>query len=211
MGRREPSACKRAGCSACGNWPKDQLHKGARAHLDKSPRERRYFDGVLKECGCGGTCKNFLQMYLAYARYHRAVTDNDPRVAPTARILVVENAWRTYGLGHMAPTAAQWLTFGMVSGRVIYFANEAEWNWLDYFEAYLGEAKATHGAVKNTRWIERRHLYTIRSVVRKNTPRGALTQWKLARVAGDLDEWDIHHPAVGLHSVFTVFSVNTTE
>ena len=41
-------------------------------------------------------------MYLAYARYHRAVTDNDPRVAPTARILVVENAWRTYGLGHMA-------------------------------------------------------------------------------------------------------------
>jgi hypothetical protein len=139
--------------------PKDQLKpSGARAHLDRSPRERRYFDGVLKDCGCGAGsdgkklgCANFLQMYLAYARYHRAVTDNDPRVAPTARILVVENAWRTYGLGHMVPTAAQWLTYGMVSGRVIYFANEAEWNWLDYFEAYLGDGAA--GGL-DMRWTE---------------------------------------------------------
>ena len=92
-----------------------------------------------------------MQMYMAYARYHRAVTDNDPRVASTARILVVENAWRTYGLGHMVPTAAQWLIFGMVSGRVVYFANEAEWNWLDYFEGYLGDGA---GGGLDMRWTD---------------------------------------------------------
>ena len=31
----------------------------------------------------------------------------------------------------------------MVSGRVIYFANHAaEWNWLDYFEGYMGDGAA---------------------------------------------------------------------
>ena len=151
---REVSACKRAGCGACGNWPRDNLGAGSsRAALDRSPRERRYFDGVLAECGCSPNdnfgCKNFIQHYLAYARYHRAVTDNDPRVSSTARVLVVENAWRTYGVGHMAPTAARWLIFGMVSGRVVYFANEAEWDWQDYFEAYLGDGI---GGGLDTRW-----------------------------------------------------------
>ena len=49
------------------------------------------------------------------------------------------------------PTAAQWLIFGMVSGRVIYFANEAEWNWLDYFEAYLGDGA---GGGLDMKWTE---------------------------------------------------------
>ena len=39
----------------------------------------------------------------------------------------------------------------MVSGRVIYFANEAEWNWLDYFEAYLGDGA---GGGLDMKWTE---------------------------------------------------------
>ena len=132
--------------------------------LDSSPRERRYFDGTLRACGCDASaskCHNFMRRYLTYAEYHRRVTVGDPTVSPGARILVVQNAWRTYGFGHMAPAAAGWILWGMASGRVVYFDNDnSEWNWLDYFRAYLpgGDESSGPGLAEglDTRWTPER-------------------------------------------------------
>ena len=124
--------------------------------LDSSPRERRYFDGTLRACGCDASaskCHNFMRRYLTYAEYHRRVTVGDPTVSPGARILVVQNAWRTYGFGHMAPAAAGWILWGMASGRVIYFDNDnSEWNWLDYFRAYLPGGDESSGPGSQRDW-----------------------------------------------------------
>ena len=143
-GSGRPPAHVAAGCAA-GDWPANyqKLTRASQTHaaLDASPRERRYFDRALASCGCDAAvsqCPDFAARYLEYARYHRRVTDGDPTVSPGARILVVQNAWRTYGFGHMAPAAAGWILWGMASGFVVYFDNDSsEWNWLDYFRAYL--------------------------------------------------------------------------
>ena len=163
-GSGRPPAHVAAGCAA-GDWPANYQKltrelPEAHAALDASPRERRYFDRALASCGCDvavSQCPDFARRYLEYARYHRRVTDGDPTVSPGARILVVQNAWRTYGFGHMAPAAAGWILWGMASGFVIYFDNESsEWNWLDYFRAYLppGDHSTVDGL--DVRWTKAR-------------------------------------------------------
>ena len=162
-GSGRPHAHVAAGCAA-GDWPANyqKLTRASPAHaaLDASPRERRYFDRALASCGCDAAvsqCPDFARRYLEYARYHRRVTDGDPTVSPGARILVVQNAWRTYGFGHMAPAAAGWILWGMSSGFVVYFDNESsEWNWLDYFRAYLPPGDDSELDGLDVRWTKAR-------------------------------------------------------
>ena len=97
------TACARAGCSACGNW-QPELTEGHAQALKTSTREQEHYDAFLKSCGCSASaaCKDFIPLFLAYARYHKAVTRGDAGVMNTARILVIQSAWRMLGMGHMA-------------------------------------------------------------------------------------------------------------
>ena len=134
-----------------------------RMPTDGSSREDLLYNNFLKYCGCNEagddevTCHGFISHYLAFGKKHRAFVEEAHRAhakspgdgasyegstnkPPQMKVLVIRSNWHALGLGHMAPTAALWLQFALVSDRLLFFdSRESKFDWTDYFEAWFGE------------------------------------------------------------------------
>ena len=139
---------------------------GPYALLHRSPRETDFMNMILLKCGCSHDnnnnnnnnsnkqrdkhkrfneddsafvgCRDFLPAWFAYMKRHLEVQKKERYHRHP--IIIVRNDWKNLGFGHMANVAAKWLLFGLTSGRVVFFDNaKSGWDFMDYFEGYLGD------------------------------------------------------------------------